>query len=369
MFELPHKYVPQDVEPPIYKIWEEEGYFKADSSSKKPPFSIILPPPNVTGFLHMGHALDHTIQDTLVRWKRMCGFNTLWLPGSDHAGIATQTVVEKRLAKKGQSRQSMGRESFVEKIWEWKQEYGHRIYSQMRRLGNSVDWDRETFTLDEGVSRAVRRAFVHLYKKGWLYRGRKLVNWSPPLNSAISDLEVIHRETKGHLYHIAYPIVRSQGERIVIATTRPETYLADACVCVHPEDSRYQKWVGSQVELPLIHRCIPIIADSHVDPEFGTGALKVTPAHDFNDHAIGIRHHLDTINILDEKGCLNEMAGDYQGLSVLEARKRVVKDLEAQGFLVQVEPHTHSVGYCERTGAVVEPFLSEQWFVKTKKTF
>ncbi len=363
--QLSDRYNPQEVETRIYQDWEEKGYFKAEDQSTKPPFSVILPPPNVTGFLHMGHALDHTIQDVLVRWKRMSGFNTLWLPGSDHAGIATQAVVEKDLRKEGKDRLEMGREAFLDEVWKWKKTYGDRIYSQMKRLGDSVDWDREVFTLDEGVSQAVRKVFVHLYKKGWLYQGEKLVNWSPPLQSAISDLEVVHKDTKGQLYHLAYSIEDSD-EKIIIATTRPETYLGDACVCVHPQDERYKNLIGKNVVLPIIDRKIPIIADEYVDKEFGTGALKVTPAHDFNDYELGKKHNLEFINILNVDGTLNENGRPYQGLKAQEARKQVVKDLEEKGFLIKTEPHQHAVGYCDRTGAVVEPYLSKQWFVKTK---
>ena len=362
---LSDRYSPRDVEDRWYQWWESEGYFAAADQSRKPPFSIILPPPNVTGSLHMGHALDHTIQDVLIRWKRMSGFNALWLPGTDHAGIATQAVVEKKLRKEGRDRLEMGREAFVEKVWEWKHQYGDRIYHQMRRLGNSVDWQRATFTLDEGVSRAVKKVFVHLYKKGWIYRGEKLVNWSPPLQSAISDLEVVHKETKGNLYHLRYPVV-GKDVTLVIATTRPETFLGDSAVCVHPEDERYKDLHGAMVELPLIGRQIPIIPDDYVDREFGTGALKVTPAHDFNDYELGKKHDLEFINILNTDGTLNSHGGEFAGLKVQEARKQIVKQLEEQDFIEKVEPHTHAVGFCDRTGAVVEPYLSKQWFVKTK---
>lgn len=361
---LSDRYNPNDVESRIYKFWEDQDYFAAEDQSTKRPFSIILPPPNVTGFLHMGHALDHTIQDVLIRWKRMSGFNAMWLPGSDHAGIATQAVVEKELRKQGKDRLEMGREAFLEEVWKWKNTYGDRIYSQMKRLGDSVDWKRETFTLDEGVSKAVRKVFVHLYEKGWLYQGEKLVNWSPPLQSAISDLEVVHKETKGHLYHLAYP-VDGTDETLIIATTRPETYLGDSCVCVHPDDDRYKHLVGKTITLPIIGRQIPIIADDYVDKEFGTGALKVTPAHDFNDYELGKKHNLEFINILNVDGTLNENGGPWQGLKTQEARKQIVKEFEDKGIIVKIEPHQHAVGYCDRTGAVVEPYLSKQWFVKT----
>jgi len=362
---LSDRYSSQDVETRLYQWWEDQGYFKAEDQSSKPPFSIILPPPNVTGQLHMGHALDHTIQDVLIRWKRMSGYNTLWLPGTDHAGIATQAVVEKNLRKEGKDRLEMGRDAFVEAVWAWKEQYGERIYSQMRRLGDSVDWDRKTFTLDDGVSKSVRKVFAHLYKKGWLYRGERLVNWSPPLQSAISDLEVIHKDTKGSLYHMIYE-VEGSDTKFVIATTRPETFLGDSAVCVHPEDARYKDLHGKMAILPLTGRKIPIIVDDYVDMEFGTGALKVTPAHDFNDYELGKKHKLAFLNILTTEGTLNENGGPYKGLKAQEARKQIVKDLEEAGALEKIEPHNHAVGYCERTGAVVEPFLSKQWFVKTK---
>jgi valyl-tRNA synthetase len=361
---LSDRYNPNEVEGRIYQHWEDQGYFAAEDQSTKPPFSIILPPPNVTGFLHMGHALDHTIQDVLIRWKRMVGFNAMWLPGSDHAGIATQAVVEKELRKQGKDRLEMGRKAFLDEVWQWKETYGGRIYSQMKRLGDSVDWKRESFTLDAGVSKAVRKVFVHLYKKGWLYQGEKLVNWSPPLQSAISDLEVVHKETKGNLYHLAYK-VDGMDEQLIIATTRPETYLGDSAVCVHPDDERYQHLVGKTITLPVIDRQIPIITDDYVDREFGTGALKVTPAHDFNDYDLGKKHNLDFINILNTDGTLNGNGGPWKGLKMQEARKQIVKEFEDKNIIVKVEPHQHAVGYCDRTGAVVDPFLSKQWFVKT----
>ncbi|WP_409479119.1 valine--tRNA ligase [Pseudobdellovibrio sp. HCB154] len=364
---LADRYNPQDVEATVYKQWEDKGYFKAQDQSTKPPFSIILPPPNVTGFLHLGHALDHTIQDLLIRWKRMSGYNAMWLPGTDHAGIATQTVVEKELKKNGGvTRHDLGREKFVEKVWEWKHEYGDRIYRQMRRLGDSCDWDRATFTLDEGVSKAVRKVFVSLYKKNLIYKGQRLVNWSGPLESAISDLEVEHKQVKGTLYHINYP-VDGTGELLTVATTRPETMLGDTALCVHPDDPRYKHLIGKTVTVPLINRKIKIIADTYVDLNFGSGVVKITPAHDFNDYKIGKTHKLDFINILTKKATMNENAGPYQGLKVQEARKKVREDLTALGLLVKEEPHMMSVGHCSRTDAVVEPFLSEQWFLKMEE--
>jgi valyl-tRNA synthetase len=360
------RYNPAEVEGRIYTWWESNGHFKAKDQSTKPPFSIILPPPNVTGFLHMGHALDHTIQDVMIRWKRMSGFNAMWLPGTDHAGIATQTVVERELKKtQNVTRHQLGREKFVEKIWEWKNQYGDRICNQMRRLGDSVDWERNTFTLDEGVSKAVRKVFVSLHKKGWIYRGQRLVNWSGPLETAISDLEVEHKQVKGALYHIQYPVDGS-SETLTVATTRPETMLGDTAVCVHPEDERYKHLIGKKVKLPLVGRLIPIIADTYVDKEFGSGVVKITPAHDFNDYKIGKTHNLEFINILTKRCELNENAGAYQGMKVADARKKVIEDLKALELFVKEEPHVHSVGHCSRSGAVVEPFLSEQWFVKTE---
>lgn len=363
--QLSDRYNPADVEGRIYQWWEESGHFKAQDQSTKPPFSIILPPPNVTGFLHMGHALDHTIQDMLIRWKRMSGFNTMWLPGTDHAGIATQSVVEKELKKEGITRHQLGREKFVEKVWDWKHQYGNRIYSQMRRLGDSCDWDRATFTLDEGVSKAVRKVFVSLYKKGWIYQGTRLVNWSGPLETAISDLEVEHKQIKGSMYHIKYMLEDGSGF-LEVATTRPETLLGDTAVCVHPEDDRYKHLIGKNVVLPLLGRKIKVIADTYVDKEFGSGVVKITPAHDFNDYKIGKTHNLEFINILNKKCEINENGGPYAGLKVQEARKRVLEDLKAADLFIKEEPHTLNVGHCSRSGAVVEPFLSEQWFVKTE---
>ena len=363
MKTLADRYNPQEVESKIYKWWEESGYFKSQDQSTKPPFSIILPPPNVTGFLHLGHALDHTIQDLMIRWKRMSGYNTMWLPGTDHAGIATQAVVEKELKKNNITRHQLGREKFVEEVWKWKNEYGDRIYKQMRRLGDSCDWERATFTLDEGVSKAVTKVFVNLYKKEAIYRGQRLVNWSGPLETAISDLEVDHIQVKGTLYHINYPI-DGTDEFLVVATTRPETMLGDTAVAVNPEDERYKNLIGKIVTVPLINRKIKIIADAYVDKEFGSGVVKITPAHDFNDYKIGKTHKLEFINLLTKKCEMNENAGPYKGLKVIEARKKVVEDLKALKLLVNEEVHMHSVGHCSRSGAVAEPFLSEQWFMK-----
>lgn len=365
--ELPDRYSPEEVEGRLYQWWMDRGYFKAQDVSTKPPYCIILPPPNVTGSLHMGHALNHSIQDALIRWKRMSGFNALWLPGTDHAGIATQSVVEKQLAKEGKTRHQLGRADFVAKVWEWKEQYGERIIEQMKRLGDSCDWDRLCFTLDEGVSTAVRKVFVQLYKKNWIYKGTRLINWSPKLESALSDLEVDYKEVKGSLWHIRYPLQDGTGH-LVVATTRPETLLGDTAVAVHPEDERYNSLIGKSVKLPLTDRLIKIIGDDYVDREFGSGVVKITPAHDFNDNEIGKRHQLESISILDRKGALNEnVPKAYQGLTAKKAREQVVSDLESGGFLEKIEAHVHSVGHCSRSGVVVEPLLSEQWFVKTSE--
>lgn len=362
---LDSRYSPQDVEQKIYNLWIEKKCFEAKDLSTKPPFSVILPPPNVTGSLHLGHALDHTIQDVIVRWKRMSGFNALWLPGTDHAGIATQIVVERELKKEKANRQQLGREKFVERVWAWKHESGNRIVEQMKRLGNSCDWDRLTFTLDENVSKAVRKVFVQLHRDGLIYRGKKLVNWDTQLETAVSDLEVDHRETKGTLWHLQYPI-EGTSEFLTIATTRPETLLGDVAVAVNPEDERYQNLVGKRVQLPLLKRTIPIIADSYVDKAFGSGVVKITPAHDFNDAEVGARHRLEPINILNSNGTLNENAGSYKGLTVLEARQKVLEDLKEQNLVLKEEPHVAMTPISDRTGTVIEPYLSFQWFVSMK---
>lgn len=363
MKNLSDRYDPKEVEKRIYANWEAEKCFSSEDQSTKPPFCIILPPPNVTGQLHIGHAMNHTIQDILARWKRMSGFNTNWLPGIDHAGIATQGVVERELAKENLNRRDMGREKFVERIWEWKEKYGGRIAEQMKYLGDSCDWDRLTFTLDDGPSKAVKKVFVDLHKKGLIYKGQRLINWSPKLESALSDLEVDHKDVKGKLYQIAYPI-KGTDQQFVVATTRPETMLADTAVAVHPDDERYQKLIGKKIELPLTGREVEVIGDSYVDREFGTGVVKITPAHDFNDYEIGKRHNLEMINMLNKDGTINEVGGKYKGLVVQEARKQVLQDLEELGLLVGEEVHKHKVGHCSRSGVVAEPMLSEQWFMK-----
>lgn len=357
------QYNPQSVESKIYKLWMDKDCFRAEDQSTKPPYAVILPPPNITGFLHLGHALDHTIQDVLVRWKRMSGFNTVWLPGIDHAGISTQSAVEKSLAKEGLSRTEMGREKFVEKVWDWKHQFGNRIVDQMKRLGNSCDWDRLTFTLDDGVSKAVRKVFVNLYNQKRIYKGMKLVNWSPKLQTAISDIEVEYKEVKGKLYHLAYPLEDGSGE-LIVATTRPETMLGDTAVAVHPKDKRYKSWIGKKLVLPITGRKISIISDDYVDQEFGSGAVKITPAHDFNDYEMGLRHNLEMINILNSDGTIVNGYGNLSGLKSQEARKQIVETLEKNDVIKNIENHSHSVGHCSKTGSVAEPFLSEQWFLK-----
>ncbi len=360
---MPDRYSPDEVERSIYKWWEERNHFRAEDVSTKPPYCIILPPPNVTGSLHLGHALDHSIQDCLIRWKRMQGFNALWLPGTDHAGIATQNVVERELKKQNITRQQLGREKFVERIWQWKEQYGSRIVEQMKRLGDSCDWSRHVFTMDENVSKAVRKVFVSLFKKNKIYQGTKLINWCPRCETALSDLEVEHRESKGSLWHIDYPVVGSD-QVITVATTRPETMLGDTAICVNPEDERYKNLVSKKVNLPLTKRQIPIIADKYVDMTFGSGALKITPAHDFNDYKIGQTHKLEMINILNSNGTLNEnVPAEFLGLSAAEARKKIVEVLKNNGILKKEEVHNHAVGRCSRCDHVVEPFLSKQWFV------
>ncbi len=363
--ELPSAYDPRRTEEKWYDYWLEGGFFKAGKDPSKPPFTIVIPPPNVTGNLHIGHALNNTLQDILIRWKRMQGYDALWLPGMDHAGIATQSRVEAKLREEGISRHDLGREKFLEKVWEWKEHYAGVIREQWRKMGVSVDYSRERFTMDEGLSRAVREVFVRLYEKGLIYRGKYIINWDPEARTALSDIEVIHKEVPGKLYHLRYPLKDGSGH-VQIATTRPETMLADTAVAVHPEDDRYKHLVGKTVILPIIGREIPIVADEYVDPEFGSGALKVTPAHDPNDFEIGVRHDLPQILVMDEEGKMNENAGPYKGLDRFECRKRIVKDLEEAGVLVKIEDHVHSVGHSERSGAVVEPILSTQWFVKMK---
>ena len=368
--EMSTKYDPSQVEPGRYKEWIEKGLFKPNEDKEAKPYSIVIPPPNVTGKLHLGHAWDTTLQDMIIRQKRMQGFDTLWLPGMDHAGIATQAKVEARLAEDGISRYDLGREKFVEKVWEWKGEYADIIHQQWAKLGLSLDYDRERFTLDDGLSKAVRKVFVTLYKKGLIYRGEYIINWDPKARTALSDIEVIHKDDKGAFYHVKYPFADDttfNGKNYIeIATTRPETMMGDVAVAVNPDDERYKDIVGKTLVLPLQGRHIPIIADQYVDPEFGTGMVKITPPHDPNDFEVGNRHNLERINTMNEDATMNANAGKYEGLDRFEARKAIVADLEEQGYMLKIEPIVHSVGHSERTGVQVESRLSTQWFVKMK---
>ncbi|MGI5912702.1 MAG: valine--tRNA ligase [Syntrophomonadaceae bacterium] len=362
---LPSVYDPGSVEEKWYKYWREHNYFTPQDDRTKKPFSIVMPPPNVTGSLHLGHALDNTLQDILTRWRRMQGYNVLWLPGTDHAGIATQAKVEEALAQEGLTKYDLGREKFLDRVWEWKQLYGNRITSQLSLMGSSCDWSRERFTMDEGCSQAVREVFVNLYQKGLIYQGDYIINWCPRCHTAISDIEVEHEESSGHLWHIRYP-VEGSDEFLIVATTRPETMLGDTGVAVHPDDERYTHLIGKKVVLPLVNRVIPIFADSYVEREFGTGAVKVTPAHDPNDFEMGLRHGLEQIVVINNNAFMNENAGSYQGMDRYECRRKIVEDLENQGFLLKVEDHQHSVGHCQRCDTVIEPLVSKQWFVKMK---
>lgn len=357
-------YHPQDIEARWYPNWEEKGYFKP--SYEGTPYCIMLPPPNVTGSLHMGHGFQHTLMDALIRYQRMCGHNVLWQAGTDHAGISTQMVVERQINALGKKRTDFSREEFTDKIWQWKETSGSRITSQLKRMGSSLDWSRERFTMDEGLSEAVNKVFIELYNEGLIYRGERLVNWDPHFKTAISDLEVIPTEEQGSLWHIRYPVVGSD-ESITIATTRPETLLGDTAICVHPDDERFKHLAGKEVQVPLCERTIPVIADDYVDMEFGTGCLKITPAHDFNDFEVGKRHQLPIINILNKDATLNENTPSaYQGLDRFDARKQIIKDLEAQELLVKIEPHQLKVPRGEKSGVVIEPFITKQWYVDVK---
>ncbi|MBE6934952.1 MAG: valine--tRNA ligase [Ruminococcaceae bacterium] len=361
--ELPKVYDPKQTEKRLYETWESKGYFNAEIDPNKKPFTIVIPPPNVTGQLHMGHAFDETLQDILIRTKRMQGYATLWMPGTDHAGIATQIKVEEELRKSGLTRYDLGREKFLEKVWEWKTLYGNRIIQQLKTLGSSCDWRRERFTMDEGLSRAVREVFVNLYEKGLIYKGSRIINWCPNCTTALSDAEVEYTEQPGHFWHIRYPVKDSEGEYVIIATTRPETMLGDSAVAVNPEDERYTHLVGKKLILPLVGREIPVIADEYVEKDFGTGCVKITPCHDPNDFEVGKRHDLEEILIMDGDAKIIN-GGKYNGMDRYEARKAIVADLEEQGYLVKIEDHVHNVGQCYRCGTTVEPITSAQWFVK-----
>ena len=359
-------YDPHAIEEAYYKIWEDRGYFEIDGNKKIQKegkrFCIMMPPPNVTGSLHIGHALTFTLQDIMVRYKRMDGYKTLWQPGTDHAGIATQNVVEKQLLAEGKTKEELGREAFLQRVWKWKEFSGGTIVHQMRKLGVSPAWNRERFTMDEGLKNAVRKAFVQLYKEGLIVKGNYMVNWCTH-DGALSDIEVEYEEHQGKLYHIRYPLVGEEGY-VIVATTRPETYFGDTAVMVHPDDERYKHLVGKKVRLPLIDREIPVIADEHVDMEFGTGVVKVTPAHDPNDYEVGKRHNLEFITVFDEKGILNKFAGEFEGHERLDAREKIVERLDEEGYIEKIEPHQHQVGHCYRCKNVVEPYISKQWFVK-----
>ena len=368
MQELEKSFNPSSIESKWYAFWEQQGYYQCGlDQAKKDNFSILLPPPNVTGTLHMGHGFNQTLMDSLTRYHRMRGSNTLWQPGTDHAGIATQIVVERQLDQKNISRHDLGREKFIEKVWEWKEESGGKITQQMRRLGTSPDWSRERFTMDEGLSKSVNQVFVKLYNDGLIYRGKRLVNWDVKLQTAVSDLEVIQEEENGHLWHIDYPLANNHDDKLTVATTRPETMLGDVAVMVHPEDNRYNSLIGSHVILPLTGREIPIIADEYVDMEFGTGVVKVTPAHDFNDYEVGKRHSLEMINIMSLDGYINENGGEFEGLERFEARKKIVEKLKEQGYLNKVEDYQLKIPRGDRTNVVIEPLLTDQWFVAMSK--
>ena len=363
--ELAKTYDPQEVEDRTYRFWLEGKYFHAERDPQKKPYTIVIPPPNITGQLHMGHALDETLQDILIRWRRMQGYSALWIPGTDHASIATEAKIVEAMRKEGLTKEQIGREAFLDRAWEWKKKYGSRIVEQLKKLGSSCDWDRERFTLDEGCSKAVREVFVRLYEKGLIYRGERIINWCPHCKTSISDAEVEFEERDGFFWHLRYPFKDGSGY-LELATTRPETMLGDTAVAVHPEDERYRDLVGKTLILPLVGREIPVIADEYVERDFGTGVVKITPAHDPNDFEVGLRHHLEVINVMNDDGSMNENGGKYAGLPGLEARRQIVADLKEQGYLVRVEPIKHNVGSCYRCGTIVEPRVSKQWFVKMK---
>ena len=362
--ELSKTYDPKDIEDRLYKKWEDSGYFHAEADRSRKPFTIVMPPPNITGQLHMGHALDNTMQDILIRYKRMQGYNALWQPGTDHASIATEVKVIESLKEQGIEKADLTREEFLEKCWDWRKEYGGRIVKQLRKMGSSADWQRERFTMDEGCSRAVNDVFIKLYKKGWIYKGSRIVNWCPVCKTSISDAEVLHEEQDGFFWHINYPVAGEEGRFVEIATTRPETLFGDTAVAVNPEDERYQDIIGKTLVLPTTGREIPVIADSYVDKEFGTGCVKITPAHDPNDFEVGKRHNLEEIVVINDDATMNEKAGKYAGMDRYECRKALVKDLEEMGLLVKVVPHSHNVGTHDRCHTTVEPMIKQQWFVK-----
>ena len=361
--ELAKAYEPKEVEDRIYDFWMKGKYFHAEVDPKKKPYTIVIPPPNITGQLHLGHAMDETLQDTLIRWRRMQGYSALWLPGTDHASIATEAKIVEAMRKEGITKEEIGREKFLERAWAWKDQYGGRIVEQLKKLGSSCDWDRLRFTMDEGCNKAVNHVFKKLYDKGLIYRGERIINWCPHCKTSISDAEVVFEEKEGSFWHLRYPLSDGSGY-IELATTRPETMLGDTAVAVHPDDERYKALVGKTVILPLVNKEIPIIADIYVEQDFGTGVVKITPAHDPNDFEVGLRHNLPVINVMDDGGVINENGGKYAGMPALEARKQIVKDLDEAGFLIKIEPIKHNVGTCYRCGTVVEPRVSTQWFVK-----
>ena len=361
--ELAKAYEPKEVEDRIYDFWLKGKYFHAEVDPKKKPYTIVIPPPNITGQLHLGHAMDETLQDTLIRWRRMQGYSALWLPGTDHASIATEAKIVEAMRKEGITKEEIGREKFLERAWAWKDQYGGRIVEQLKKLGSSCDWDRLRFTMDEGCNKAVNHVFKKLYDKGLIYRGERIINWCPHCKTSISDAEGVFEEKEGSFWHLRYPLSDGSGY-IELATTRPETMLGDTAVAVHPDDERYKALVGKTVILPLVNKEIPIIADSYVEQDFGTGVVKITPAHDPNDFEVGLRHDLPVINVMDDGGVINENGGKYAGMPALEARKQIVKDLDEAGFLIKIEPIKHNVGTCYRCGTVVEPRVSTQWFVK-----
>ncbi|MBI4555602.1 MAG: valine--tRNA ligase [Planctomycetes bacterium] len=364
--ELPTKYNPGEVEDKWYRLWEGKGYFHSEPDPQKKSFTIVIPPPNITGVLHMGHALNSILQDVLIRWRRMQGYNTLWMPGTDHAGIATQNVVERELLQKGLRRQDLGRDKFVETVWKWREEYGSTIIKQLKKIGSSCDWQRERFTMDQGLSRAVREAFVRLWQKGLIYKGKYIINWCPRCQTALADDEVDHETHEGSLWYFRYPFRDEPHLGVTIATTRPETMLGDVAVAVNPGDERYKEFIGEHLLLPIVEREIPIIADEMVDKEFGTGAVKVTPAHDPNDFEMSLRHQLQPVTIMAEDGTMNTQAGEFAGMDRFECREALVEELRQKRLLVKIEPHVHSVGHCYRCHTVIEPYLSDQWFVRMK---
>lgn len=367
--ELAKTYDPNGIEDRLYQKWLDKKYFHAEVDHSKTPFTIVIPPPNITGQLHMGHALDNTMQDILIRYKRMQGYNALWQPGTDHASIATEVKIIQKLKEEGIDKHDLGREKFLERAWEWKKEYGGRIIEQLKKLGSSCDWDRERFTMDEGCNKAVTEVFVKMHEKGYIYKGARIVNWCPVCNTSISDAEVEYQEQAGHFWHIKYPLMNEDGtpsttEFLTFATTRPETMLGDTAVAIHPDDERYTHLHGRKVLLPIVNRVIPIVEDAYVDREFGTGVVKITPAHDPNDFEVGKRHDLPVINILNDDATINKNGGKFEGMDRYEARKAIVEELDQMGLLVKIEDHVHNVGTHDRCKTTIEPMVKDQWFVK-----